>query len=215
MSDSNEHNQPPPQGKESQVSPGIDFLTLVDAVAKNPLPALEDSGFPSVHPTDKRRNPDGSRKFVIQEIHAQQHAIARLSALGLRHKDIAEAVGCTPQTVSNTINSPVVKELIAELNILRDENVLEQSKHLADLAPLAIRELQEAFDENSDLTQYQRVKAAQDLLNRVGHGVVHKIHAEVIHAEITMEDILDIKERAKQNASKAGILPLEVSAEVV
>tara|TARA_R100001244_G_C5167115_1_gene131464 strand:- start:1939 stop:2535 length:597 start_codon:yes stop_codon:yes gene_type:complete len=164
-------------------------------------------------PADGRRNEDGSRVYEVKELHARQQAIARLSALGLSGKDIAEMVGCTPQTVSNSLNSAIVKNHVSELNSMRDQHVIDQAKELTDLTPKAIQELKDGFNDDSGLSAMQRVKLAQDVLDRTGHGRTTKIQAETIHAHMTLSDIADIKNLANAHATRAGnLIEAEVSS---
>lgn len=188
----------------------FDTISLEENLSCSPLPtATHVSASP---PVDGRRVPEGERKYEIAELHDRHKNIARLASLGIPHKDIAEEVGCTPQTVSNTVNSSIVKRHIEKLHGLRDQRVIDSGKYLAELSPLAVEELRKGFNEDSGLAPNQRISLAQDILDRTNHGRTTKIQQEVLHAHMTLEDIADISALASKQAQEAGAII--VNAEV-
>lgn len=174
----------------------------------SPSPTLSLSS-----PVDRRRVPEGERKYEIIELHDRHKEIARLAALGITGIEIAAELGCTPQTVSNTLNSTIVKKHMERLHGLRDQNVINAGKHLAELSPKAVEELRKGFNEESGLTPNQRISLAQDILDRTNHGKTTKVQQEVLHAHMTLEDIAEITDLASRQARAAGAVI--INAEVM
>ena len=181
------------------------------------LPDLEDtcrspsseSADAIVLPVDKRRVPEGERKYEITELHNRHREIARLAALGLPQKRIAEELGCTPQTVSNTLNSAITKRHMERLHGLRDQSVVDSGARLAELSPIAVEELRKGFNEDSGLSPNQRVSLAQDILDRTNHGRTTSFHQQVTHTHMTLDDIAEITALANAQALNAGAISIE------
>jgi DNA-binding CsgD family transcriptional regulator len=150
------------------------------------------------------RVPASNRRFEIQEMWERHHQICRLAVLGLKQKAIAEALGITEQTVSNTLNSTIVKR---HLNVLRDTADLaavDVAAEIRALAPLATRRLKEVL-ENDDADTKVQVGVAQDILDRAGHSAIRKVQSENLHAHLSLEEIEEIKARARELAASNGI----------
>ena len=111
--------------------------------------------------------------------------------------DIAKKLGCTPQTVSNTRNSPIVKRRIRELQNMRDQGAVNFAAEVQARAGRAFEIVDEALnDEVGEVPLAMRLKEANNILDRVervegiGSRNVH------LHAHLTAEDIERLKERA-------------------
>lgn len=157
------------------------------------------------------REPDGRRtgrvkSWVVNEMWDLHHEIARMLLVGVKNTVIAERLGCSPQTVSNVRNSPVVKEKLAIMQGARDANSVDVAKEIQKLAPKAIefhRTILEAGKDNVEVTNGQRFKSAESILNRAGFAPQPPAQRhEHVHAHLTAEQLEGIKERAR----KAGLL---------
>lgn len=92
--------------------------------------------------TDRRRNPDGNQHYKIKKMWESHHEISRLLLLGYNNQKIAQAIGITPQTVSNVRNDPIMKRKLALMGRARDKDAIEISDRMKELEPIAI----EVFD---------------------------------------------------------------------
>lgn len=138
----------------------------------------------------------------MTELH---HEICRLVLLGMKNVDIARRLGCTPQTVSNVRNSPIVKHRIQELMKMRDVAAVNFAEEVRARVKRAFEILDEAlFDETGEVPLQMRLKEANNVLDRmeriegVGQRNVH------LHAHLTAEDIERLKERALQAGMAVG-----------
>ena len=145
------------------------------------------------------------RRYNVQALWEKHHEILRQVVLGRTNVDIADEIGCTPQTVSNLRNSPLAKQEIDRLSNGRDEAAMSIARRIEEFAPIAL-DLIENIVRGRDPTASiaLRAKLAGSQLARAGYGEVHKVHA--LHATLSREDIEGIKERARMAAHSAGIV---------
>lgn len=134
---------------------------------------------------------DDGKSWEIKELRGLHHTIIRLHCSGMGNKDIADQLGITPQTVSNTINSQIGKQQIAIMQASLDASFIETQRHLNELAPLAVLALGSLIIDK-DEPGAVKVRAAKEVLDRTGHSGVQK-H---LHAHVTSDEIAAIKERA-------------------
>lgn len=148
--------------------------------------------------SDLRRS--GTRNhWVVNEMWDLHHEIARRLMLGQKNVEIAKALGCTPQTVSNVKNSPVVQEHITIMRGARDADTVDLSKEIMEIAPVALELLKDIIKGEGDGANAGiglRAKESNNMMARVGHGVPHKIQAESTNLFLTTEDIKEIRRRA-------------------
>jgi hypothetical protein len=78
---------------------------------------------------------------------------------------------------------------------VRDLDAVDVSKEIRDLAPKAVRILDDLMD--SELPNI-KLGAAKDILDRAGHAAIKTIRTENLHAHFTAEEIADMKIRAKE-----------------
>lgn len=150
-------------------------------------------------PLDRRRLVDGAPRRVpgVGEMTELHHEICRHVLLGMKNVEIASKLGCTPQTVSNVRNSPIVKHRLRELSQVRDAVAVNFAAEVQARAAKAFEILDEALmDETGEVPLMLRLKEANNILDRVervegiGQRNVH------LHAHLTMEDIEELKRRA-------------------
>lgn len=160
-------------------------------------------------PLDRRRLNDGMPRRVpgVGEMTEFHHEICRRLLLGQRNKEIAECLGCTPQTVSNVRNSPIVKHRLRELTVQRDVAAVNFSAEVQARAERAFKIVDEALnDETGEVPLMMRLKEANNILDRVervegiGQRNVH------FHAHLTAEDIENLKQRALAVGATCGVL---------
>lgn len=145
------------------------------------------------------------RAFNIQQLWDHHQEIARRKVLGENNTTIAEALHCTPQTVSNFVNSPIGKAKIAELNASADSeavNISARIKGFAESEALSfVEDLISGRCEGASLAL--RARHAEAYLSRAGLGPVTRVHA--VTERLTRDDIDKMKERQKA-ALESGVI---------
>ncbi len=144
------------------------------------------------------------RRYNVQALWEKHHEILRQVVMGRSNVDIADAIGCTPQTISNLRNSPLAKEEIDRLSAGRDEAAMSVAQRIEEFAPVALELIENIVRgrvPNASIAL--RAKLAGSQLARAGYGEVHKVHA--LHATLSREDIETIKERALAAARAAVV----------
>ena len=145
------------------------------------------------------RLPTGHREFEVQKIWNITHEIMRLHILGLKNVDIADRLGITAQTVSNAVNSSIVKRQIAIMQGARDANTVDVTKRVLEMAPKALDVLENIMTSENE-TGSVRLRAAVEVLNRnVDTAPVRKTetHAQYEHF-LRGKHIDEIKKIAKE-----------------
>lgn len=130
----------------------------------------------------------------IWELHDE---IARRILLGQKNVVIADALGCTPTTVSNVRNSEVIQDKLAIMKGARDASTVDIARDIQEFAPTALKVLKDIVEGRgigANASPALRAKEAGHFLDRAGHGAVRR--EERISAHLTAQDIQEIKERA-------------------
>lgn len=148
--------------------------------------------------------PATNRRFEIQEMWERHHQICRLAVLGLKGVEIARQLGISEQTVSNTLNSAIVKRHLSILRDAADLAAVDVAAEIKALAPLATKRIRGIL-ENDNAEDKLHASVAQDILDRAGHGAIKKVQSENLHAHLTLDEIEEIKARARELAAFNGI----------
>jgi len=157
---------------------------------------------------DKRRVPTGEprKTWQVTEMWDLHNEIARRILLGQKNVVIAEALECSPQTISLVRNSPVVQDKLALMQGAADANAVDVSKRIQEMAPEALDVLQEVLRAKEEASMALRAKVAESILDRAGHSAVRTVRTEGIHAHLSSDDLQKIKERAIEKAKAAGLV---------
>lgn len=146
---------------------------------------------------DKRfaRANGGERKLgSLNGMWERHHAIAKRVALGQTNKEIAAALGCTPQTVSNVRNDPMVKTVIDKLVLQSEVATVDVATQIRELAPKAL-EVAKTLMESENVSATVRSGLARDLLDRAGYAAPKQL--QVVSTQLTSSDIEELKNRAR------------------
>lgn len=143
----------------------------------------------------RHRLPETHKQYQVEQMWELHHEVCRLALIGMKQVDIATHLGVSPVMVSYTLRSPIVQRQLNQLKAVRDIDAIDVSKEIQDLAPRAVKVLDELMD--SDLPNI-KLKAATDILDRAGHAAVRTLRTENIHAHFTADEISDIKKRARE-----------------
>ena len=133
-------------------------------------------------------------------VYARHEDFIRLRHLGLTFSQIAEEVDCPLTTVSSALNSEVAKERLANLAEGADEEVRTISSRIVAALEPAMSVLEEILDGDNPLqvTPALRLKTAQDVLDRGGHGKVVKVEGKHIHGVLGEGGLAAVQARVRE-----------------
>lgn len=158
----------------------------------------------SPHP-DRRRSPE--RTFDIKQLWQRNHEIIRLAFLGWKHKDIADHLGVTAVTVSNTVNSTLGKDKLNLMTGARDAESLDVMHEIQQMVPKALKVYDSILEEDSQVSWSLKKSTADTVLKDIlGNVAPKKVEGKFMHAHLGEETIDRIKERGRTAAAAAGIL---------
>lgn len=158
---------------------------------------------------DKRRVEAEERKtYDIKQLWQRHHEIVNLAARGFKQTEIAEILNINPQTVSNTLNSQLGKEKLADIRLERDQEAKKISEKVRVLTNKALQVYHEIFDnENGTATLKERKDVADTvLLELSGLRVPTKIQAQSVHTVLTPEELNEFKRRGIAAARESGLV---------
>lgn len=158
----------------------------------------------SSHP-DRRRSPE--RHFDIKQLWQRNHEILRLAFLGWKHKDIADHLGITAVTVSNTVNSTLGKDKLNLMAGARDAETLDVMDEIQQMVPKALKVYDNILEEESPASWALKKSTADTVLKDIlGNVAPKRVEGRFTHAHLGEETIDRIKERGRAAAAAAGIL---------
>lgn len=153
---------------------------------------------------DKRRaNEDGKPGYNIQQLWQSNHEILNLAAMGLKQKAIAERLGVSEVTVSNTINSDLGMAKIAKLREQADEAVTDVMTEVAKMLPRALEVYDEILHGNNS-SEIQRKVADTVVMDISGYRAPARSQSIVTH--MTADEVREIREAGDAAMKSAGII---------
>ncbi len=140
------------------------------------------------------------KTYKIENLWEHHYEILRRLALGEQPKVIAEALGITPQTVSNARTSVIGKEVLKKLSGERDE-VVENAQEILNLAaPQAAKVMAECVADGlaNGAKVGEVLRAAEGILDRTGFPktTINK-NLETSDNRLSLDELEALKERAK------------------
>lgn len=143
--------------------------------------------------------------------------IARLLVAGERPVDICKRLGYTQSWLSTVMNSPVFKEYLAKLSERKDDQAIDIRKQIEEGAQVGVSALLKILKEEDEykdrVSVQQKIKIAQDFLDREGHGKITKVVNDTTVKVLTEDRIQSLKER--RQAMLANLAPVAIEAEYV
>jgi len=143
-------------------------------------------------------NSETESRHQLQRIQQLHQNIIRLHFLGHSNKEIAEALGVSPATITYTISSPIVQRELSTMNASLDDEALSIRKRIEELKPLAIDNLALILS-SPDAPWTVKRSAAMDILGELGGESVPK--SLTINNNLTVSDITELKRRAISQAT--------------
>lgn len=172
----------------------------VEPVRPNIMPQAEKHHLPTTEEDEidfleeSKKHHEESSYYQLKQMKQIHHEIAMLGLLGYNHEVIAKKLDISRTMVDYTLGSKIVKEKIKILRKERDKEAVKVNDRIEELQPLAIETLESVMvDPNT--SENGKIRVAQDLLDRGGHGAVD-LHADVSD-KMSTDDINEIKQRAK------------------
>jgi len=166
---------------------------------------------------DRRRVRGERKSFDIKKLWDRNHEICNLAVMGMNQEDIAKALGVSPVTVSNTVNSTLGKEKLALMRGSRDADTWDAAKKIQEVAKKALTFLELAMDDQvTDLegqpiqvTVGTKVNIAKHVLNDLsGLKAPTRVEGKFAHAHLTSEDIEELKERGRKAAAELDVIEM-------
>ena len=166
---------------------------------------------------DRRRTTNGRKSYDIKKLWERNHEICNLAILGTDQEVIAETLGVSAATVSNTLNSTLGQEKIALMRGARDADTWDAAKKIQEVAKKALTFLELAMDDQVVDLEGQplqvavstKVNIAKHVLNDLsGLKAPTKVEGKFAHAHLTSEDIENLKKSGRKSAEELDIIEL-------
>jgi len=108
--------------------------------------------------------PEG-KVFEVQKIWNITHEIMRLHILGFKNVEIASQLNITAQTVSNAVNSTIVKRQMEVMQAKRDVDTIAVAERVVQMSGKALDVLETIMDDEKEPGSV-RSKVALSILDR-------------------------------------------------
>ena len=154
-----------------------------------------------------QRRVEKRKNYDIKQLWQRSHEIINLAAQGFKNTDIAEILGITPATVSNTLNGELGQKKLSEIRQSRDEDARKNSEKIRILTAKAIQVYHEIFDnEDGQATLKDRKEVADTVvLELSGLRAPTKTQNFNVSTVLTPDEINSFKERGLRAAREAKL----------
>lgn len=162
-------------------------------------------GFKVREPDERlTKNPSG-RIYEIKRLWSRSHEIVQLDSMGYRGSEIANMLNIHPQTVSNTLNSQLGRELQSEVRKTRDERYEDLRDEVLELTEKSLG-IYKAILENESVYGAKMLKETADtvVLNLSGLKAPTVVDSRHLHAHATLEEVEEFKRRGIEAAKASG-----------
>ena len=139
--------------------------------------------------------------------------VARLLISGMRPVDISKKLGYTQAWLSTMMNSPVFKEYVNKLSERKDDGAIDIRKQIEEGAQVGVSELlkilkgEDEYREGVSVTQ--KIKVAQDFLDREGHAKITKVQTHSTVTVLSEDRIEALKSRRAALLSNLDVSPAQ------
>lgn len=176
----------------------FDYLDSLDEAVQESYDSVQEesvvqanqhgNGFPDEEVYSPAES-EASGSYEPQKLNARHREIIRLHTLGYKGTEIAQVVGCTPQLVYMTVNSPLGQSFLSEIEDARDSSVQDVRERLQEMSPLAAEVMLDVL--NNGKRESNKLKAAIKTLEMTGQKPGDTVNHN--HMHLTKDDIEDIK----------------------
>ena len=154
---------------------------------------------------DNRRS-DREGCHDIKMLWQRSHEILGLALQGMKQVEIAKVLNIHPQTVSNTLNSTLGKEKLAEMRGERDEHYIRLNEKVKALAFKALDTYEQIFNGPNVDQKLKKETADTVVLEIAGMRAPTKIDSRNLNITATAEEIEAFKKRGIEAAKESGKL---------
>ena len=140
--------------------------------------------------------PSRTKEFKFREEYAEA---IRLKALGYRTRDIARTLNMSYHTVQQALSCPFGRRMLADLQDARNGSVMDINERLQEMAGDAVDFMEKIMDDEVDTTVSLKLKVAESILDRAGHGRMTKNLTLGLTGTLGAEEIAEIRLRAQQS----------------
>ena len=163
-----------------------------------------------VREQDLRRNTRERKTHNLKQLWQRSHEILKLAFVGYSNKRIADVMGCTEATVSNTVNSDLGIAKLSEMRALRDGKTIDVAKKVAELLKPALETYKEILDDKEG-SLHLRKQVADTVLMDIG-GYRAPARSESVNVHATSDEITAMRERGLKAARERGFLKESIPA---
>lgn len=160
-------------------------------------------------PHEVGRRPRDNRQFEITHLWDKHHKMKRLALMGMSYKDIAVECGVARETVTQVMNSALMKRELEVLRTVLDSKAIDVGVKLREMNVQAVKLLADIM-ENEEAPIVLRAKIAMDNLSRTGFAPQVNIKGTFDHNHFTKEDLEQIKRDAA--SVRADALAMAISS---
>lgn len=154
------------------------------------------------------RLPTSQRRYQLRALNDSHREILRLTMLGFKTGQIAALLGVTEPTVCNAVNGAKGRQQLSILRGVRDANTVDIAKDIQEFAVRAWEIVKERLD-NPNLPDALALKYGLEAVGLAGHVKPQRVQVQGAVAHLTTDEILMLKERARQRALESGIVDVE------
>lgn len=157
---------------------------------------------------DKRlaRNRGKKRTYTISSLWQRHHEIINRAFLGESTRDIAKAMGVTPATVQNCLQSEVGMKKLEALRMERDVQIIDVRKEIDALLPEAVKVYRDILASQDAGLKLKKETADTLLMEIGGYAAPKKVQAAVAHLDLS--DIEAMKERGRREMERLASINL-------
>jgi len=147
---------------------------------------------------DLRRVEEGEERktYDVKSMWQRSHEIVNLAARGFKQTEIADILGCHPQTVSNTLNGELGKKKLSELREGRDDEAKMVQEKIRVLTDKALQTYHEIFDNEDGAASVKDRKDVADTVLLELSGL--RAPTKHISATLSAEEIEEFKVRGRE-----------------
>ena len=192
--------------------------TFAAAVGEDPEAALRNTTWE--RGVDRRsycrRNGRAARRGThdLQRLTAEHHTILDLTALGMSRKDVAAAIGCTPEKVAVTKASTLGQQKLTAAAALRAAESVDVLLEVNKLLPKALAVYAEILDDDEGRASMALKKRTADTLVLKVGGYEAPKRLDVRSVNFKAKDLDELRERGMRYAREAGLLVSSQAANV-
>ncbi len=155
---------------------------------------------------DRRRvsSHEDKSTYDIRNFWQRHHEIVNLASRGFKQTEIAEILGITPQTVSNTLNSTLGEQKLSEVRKERDEDAIITRERIRVLKDQALKVYQDLFDNVDGSASIRERLHAADVVTLELAGMKAPTKIQSSSVTLTGEELLALKERGLKALKDSG-----------